>query len=61
MDFGAKKDGYCSDMTRTVSVGEPPEELKKIYTIVLDAHNRAKELLRPGAGAREIDSAAAVI
>ena len=58
LDFGAKKDGYCSDMTRTVSVGEPPEELKKIYTIVLDAHNRAKELLRPGAGAREIDAAA---
>lgn len=58
LDFGAKKDGYCSDMTRTVSVGEPPEELKKIYTIVLDAHNRAKELLRPGVSTREIDAAA---
>lgn len=58
LDFGAKKDGYCSDMTRTVAVGEPPNELRKIYNIVLDAHKRAKEFLRPGAGVREIDAIA---
>ena len=58
LDFGAKKDGYCSDMTRTVAVGEPPNELRKIYNIVLDAHKRAKEFLRPGAGGREIDAIA---
>lgn len=58
LDFGAKKDGYCSDMTRTVAVGEPPNELRKIYNIVLDAHKRTKEFLRPGAGVREIDAIA---
>lgn len=35
MDFGARYHGYCSDMTRTVFVGEPSEEMKKIYNIVL--------------------------
>lgn len=50
LDFGAKKEGYCSDMTRTVALGEPGKELRKLYQIVLDAHNRAKERLKPGSG-----------
>lgn len=37
MDFGARYHGYCSDMTRTVFVGEPVEQLRKIYNIVLSA------------------------
>lgn len=58
LDFGAKKDGYCSDMTRTVALGEPAKQLKRIYEIVLEAHTRAKQALRPGVSAREIDSIA---
>ncbi|MBR0343529.1 MAG: aminopeptidase P family protein [Oscillospiraceae bacterium] len=38
MDYGAKLCGYCSDMTRTVAVGEVGEEQKRIYDTVLNAH-----------------------
>ena len=38
MDFGARYHGYCSDMTRTVFVGEPVAEMRKIYNVVLMAH-----------------------
>ena len=37
MDFGCKFGGYCSDMTRTVAVGEPGDEMKKVYHTVLEA------------------------
>ena len=37
MDFGCLKDGYCSDMTRTVAVGSATEEMKNVYDIVLRA------------------------
>ena len=35
IDMGCKIDGYCSDMTRTFFVGEIPEEMKKVYDLVL--------------------------
>lgn len=38
MDFGAKYKGYCADMTRTVALGEPGEEKRRVYDIVLQAH-----------------------
>lgn len=41
MDFGIKFDNYCSDMTRTVYVGKPSEEEKRIYQTVLDAQQKA--------------------
>lgn len=37
MDFGCKFGGYCSDMTRTVALGEPTEEMRKVYAVVLEA------------------------
>ena len=37
MDFGCIKDGYCSDMTRTVAVGYATDEMKNVYDIVLRA------------------------
>ncbi len=37
MDFGAVYNGYHSDMTRTVCVGKPSEEMEKVYNIVLEA------------------------
>ena len=43
MDFGAEVDGYRSDMTRTVAVGEVSDEQAKIYDIVLDAQMKALE------------------
>lgn len=58
MDFGAKKDGYCSDMTRTVALGEPSSKQREIYELVLDAHNRAKAAARAGMSGRELDGIA---
>ncbi len=58
IDYGCVVNGYCSDMTRTVAIGKPNDELKKIYDIVLDAHNIAKENLAPGRSAKEIDALA---
>ncbi len=37
LDFGALKDGYCSDMTRTVAIGHVTEEMRKVYNVVLKA------------------------
>ena len=34
MDFGCKYGGYCSDMTRTVALGEPTGEMQKVYQTV---------------------------
>ncbi len=59
MDFGNYLEGYSSDMTRTVWVGEnPPEEFIKIYNIVKEAQERAEEEAKPGMTGKEIDSLA---
>jgi len=57
-DFGARVGGYCSDETRTFFFGDPPEELKRIYQVVLEAHDRALEAIRPSVPLREIDALA---
>ena len=56
MDFGARYHGYCSDMTRTVFVGEPTEELHKIYNIVLLAQKMGINNAYCGMGGKELDS-----
>ena len=48
IDFGAKAYGYCSDMTRTVFIGEPSEALKRAYAAIRDANEQVEALLRPG-------------
>jgi Xaa-Pro aminopeptidase len=58
IDWGAKVDGYTSDMTRTLSVGRISEKMREIYPIVLDAHLAAIDRLRPGAKLADIDAAA---
>ncbi|NJD03565.1 MAG: aminopeptidase P family protein [Ruminiclostridium sp.] len=55
MDFGALYNGYCSDMTRTVFLGKPEEELKKIYKIVLDAQIEASAGVKKGSSGKDID------
>ena len=57
-DFGAKKNGYCADMTRTVAVGRPRDEMKKIYETVLLAQKTCEGMLAPGQCCREIDAEA---
>lgn len=58
IDFGCKYNGYCSDMTRTIAIGEPCDELRKIYDIVLKAQLSALEALKPGMSARALDAVA---
>jgi len=58
LDFGAVVNGYHSDMTRTVAIGEPGEEQKKIYEIVLEAQQAALARLAPGVPCKDIDAAA---
>ncbi len=55
-DFGAKVDGYCSDMTRTVALGKPSDELYTIYHIVLEAQKLGEEALLPGASCKGVDA-----
>ena len=46
-DVGCKKDGFCSDMTRTFFFGEPEEESKKVYETVLRAQLAAEKAIKP--------------
>ncbi|WP_088006369.1 M24 family metallopeptidase [Indiicoccus explosivorum] len=56
LDFGALYNGYVSDITRTVSVGEPSAKLKEIYEIVLEAQVAALEQIKPGMTGKEADA-----
>ena len=58
MDFGCIYDGYCSDMTRTVFLGKPPEVLERAYDVVLRAQEAGIAEYRAGAKACEADLAA---
>ncbi len=58
LDVGAIVAGYCSDMTRTVFLGEPTEDLKEIYRIVREAQLTAIESVRPDMETTEADSRA---
>lgn len=58
LDIGCMKDGYCSDMTRTVFIGQANELSRKIYDIVLEANRKGIEAVRPGARFCDIDRSA---
>lgn len=58
MDFGAVVDGYHSDMTRTVCVGNPSDEMRKVYEIVLQAQETALAAVKNGISGKELDAAA---
>lgn len=58
MDFGATKDHYLSDMTRTVAVGSATEEMRAVYASVLGAQRHALENLKAGMTGAEIDALA---
>lgn len=54
-DFGAIYQGYASDMTRTVMVGEPTAKQREIYEIVLEAEKRGLAACRAGMTGKELD------
>lgn len=57
-DWGAKLNGYCSDMTRTVFLGKPDKQFNKIFTIVYDAQQKAIDAIKPGISSKKIDEIA---
>ena len=48
MDFGAKARGYCSDMTRTVFLGEPDARMREAYETIRRANEEVEAMLKPG-------------
>ncbi len=58
IDMGARYEGYGGDLTRTIVVGEPDEQFRCIYDIVLRAMRHAEEVARPGMTSGELDAAA---
>ncbi|MER6732279.1 aminopeptidase P family protein [Streptomyces puniciscabiei] len=61
LDFGGLKDGYGSDTTRTVHVGEPTEEERRVHDIVREAQEAGYQAVRPGVACQEVDRAARAV
>ncbi len=57
-DCGSRYQGYCSDLTRTVVLGEADDEIKRVYDIVLTAQLAAIDMVRPGMTGEECDAIA---
>lgn len=58
MDYGARLDGYCSDMTRTVVLGKADDEMKKLYNTVLSAQLAGIEMIKLGESCHAVDKVA---
>ncbi|WP_329414785.1 aminopeptidase P family protein [Streptomyces sp. NBC_00704] len=61
LDFGGLKDGYGSDTSRTVHVGEPTEEERRVHDLVREAQEAGFRAVRPGVACQEIDRAARAV
>lgn len=57
-DWGARLNGYCSDTSRTVILGEPDDTFKKVYQTTLEAQQRAIAAIKAGANTKEVDAVA---
>jgi Xaa-Pro aminopeptidase len=57
-DWGARLDGYCSDISRTVVIGQPDNTFKKVFQTVLDAQSRAIDAIKAGMSSRAVDTIA---
>ena len=58
LDFGGVLDGYCSDLTRTVSIGPSSMDARRLYAAVYDAQQAAIGAVRPGVESTTVDAAA---
>jgi Xaa-Pro dipeptidase len=58
VDWGAKVDGYCSDLTRMVVVGDPEGTLSEVHRIVVAANEAGRGAVSPGQSAQSVDAAA---
>ncbi|EGW40298.1 Xaa-Pro peptidase family protein [Desulfosporosinus sp. OT] len=58
MDFGAIYQGYCSDITRTIFLGDPGDKHRKVYETVLAAQRAGIKAVEPGRTGKEVDAVA---
>jgi len=58
IDFGAVMNGYHSDETVTIGVGQLDQRQQQIYDVVLEAHDRAVAAVRPGVSCKQLDAVA---
>lgn len=58
MDFGGIVDGYCSDMTRTVAVGNISDKQRFVYDTVLESQLKSIEYIKPGLVCEDVDKVA---
>ncbi|MEU1850712.1 aminopeptidase P family protein [Streptomyces sp. NPDC019990] len=61
LDFGGLKDGYGSDTSRTVHVGEPTDEERRVHDVVREAQEAGFRAVRPGAACQDVDRAARAV
>jgi len=61
LDFGGVYDGYCVDITRTVSVGSPGTEARRVYDAVAAAQMAAVQVVKPAAAVTDVDEAARAV
>ena len=58
IDFGVRLDGWCSDTTRTLCIGEPDDEMIRVYDTVLEAQEAGIRAARAGVSGYDVDLAA---
>ncbi len=61
VDSGCLLHGYCCDVTRTITIGDPPDEMVEIFDIVLEAQAEAIKACRPGVRCEDVDRAARAV
>lgn len=58
IDWGARCQGYCSDLTRVVALGRMPPKMREVYAVVLEAQLAAIEAIAPGVELKAVDAVA---
>ena len=61
IDFGCIVDGYCSDMTRTVSVGDPGPDARRLYDVVFESQAAGSAAVAPGVVCSDVDRASRAV
>jgi Xaa-Pro aminopeptidase len=61
IDFGCVVDGYCSDMTRTVSVGDPGSDARRVWDVVLESQRAGRDAVRAGVKCAAVDRASRAV
>ncbi len=61
LDFGCMVDGYCSDITRTVSVGDPGDDARGLWELVAASQAAGRDAVRPGVACADVDRASRAV